>query len=61
MSAAVPRVVVDPVTRIEGHLRIEAATDAPQLVPGTDTERRGPRPAAGEAADPGLGPADVSN
>jgi len=28
MSAATPRVVVDPVTRIEGHLRIEAATDA---------------------------------
>src|SRR5512139_3990061 len=27
MSAATPRVVVDPVTRIEGHLRIEAATD----------------------------------
>jgi len=28
MSAATPRVVVDPITRIEGHLRIEAATDA---------------------------------
>jgi hydrogenase large subunit len=28
MSAANGRVVVDPVTRIEGHLRIEAATDA---------------------------------
>jgi hydrogenase large subunit len=28
MSAATPRVVVDPVTRIEGHLRIEAETDA---------------------------------
>jgi hydrogenase large subunit len=28
MSAVTPRVVVDPVTRIEGHLRIEAATDA---------------------------------
>src|SRR5512139_2890314 len=28
MSVATPRVVVDPVTRIEGHLRIEAATDA---------------------------------
>jgi len=28
MSAAAPRVVVDPITRIEGHLRIEAATDA---------------------------------
>ena len=27
MSAATPRIVVDPVTRIEGHLRIEAATD----------------------------------
>ena len=40
---------------------IEAVTDAPQLVPGTDTERRGPRPAAGEAADAGLGPADLSS
>jgi cell division protease FtsH len=38
---------------------IEAVTDAPQLVPGTDTERRGPRPAAGESADAGIGPADV--
>ena len=28
MNAATPRVVVDPITRIEGHLRIEAATDA---------------------------------
>ena len=28
MSAATPRVVVDPITRIEGHLRIEAETDA---------------------------------
>ncbi len=28
MSAGAPRVVVDPVTRIEGHLRIEASTDA---------------------------------
>ena len=28
MSTATPRVVVDPITRIEGHLRIEAATDA---------------------------------
>ncbi len=28
MSAAAPRVVVDPITRIEGHLRIEAETDA---------------------------------
>jgi hydrogenase large subunit len=28
MSAVNPRVVVDPITRIEGHLRIEAATDA---------------------------------
>jgi hydrogenase large subunit len=28
MSAATPRVVVDPITRIEGHLRIEAAIDA---------------------------------
>ena len=28
MSAATPPVVVDPITRIEGHLRIEAATDA---------------------------------
>ena len=27
MSATKPRIVVDPVTRIEGHLRIEAATD----------------------------------
>ena len=27
MSAATPRVVVDPITRIEGHLRIEAETD----------------------------------
>ena len=27
MSAAQPRIVVDPVTRIEGHLRIEADTD----------------------------------
>jgi len=27
MSAAKPRIVVDPVTRIEGHLRIEAVTD----------------------------------
>ena len=28
MSAAAPRVVVDPITRIEGHLRIEAEMDA---------------------------------
>src|SRR5512136_1248537 len=28
MSAATPRVVVDPITRIEGHLRIEAETDS---------------------------------
>ncbi|NJD32483.1 MAG: nickel-dependent hydrogenase large subunit [Gammaproteobacteria bacterium] len=28
MNAAAPRVVVDPITRIEGHLRIEAETDA---------------------------------
>ena len=28
MSATAPRVVVDPITRIEGHLRVEAETDA---------------------------------
>jgi hydrogenase large subunit len=32
MSAATGRVVVDPVTRIEGHLRIEAATDADRRI-----------------------------
>jgi hypothetical protein len=45
---------------------IEASTGTPQLVPGTEAERRAPpppplpRPAAGEAADTGLGPADIS-
>jgi hydrogenase large subunit len=32
MSAAARRVVVDPVTRIEGHLRIEVATDADRRI-----------------------------
>jgi hydrogenase large subunit len=32
MTAATGRVVVDPVTRIEGHLRIEAATDAERRI-----------------------------
>ena len=45
---------------------IEASTGTPQLVPGTEAERRAPpppplpRPAAGEATDTGLGPADIS-
>jgi hypothetical protein len=37
---------------------VEAATGTPQLVPGTEAERRPPRPATPEAADPGLGAAD---
>ena len=55
MSTDTPRVVVDPITRIEGHLRIEAETDADgaitqaysagTMVRGIEIILRGPRPA----------------
>ncbi|NQW48572.1 MAG: cell division protein FtsH, partial [Planctomycetes bacterium] len=39
---------------------IEASLGAPQLVPGTEAERRTPRTLPGDASELGLGPADVS-
>ena len=39
---------------------IEASLGAPQLVPGTEAERRTPRTLPGDASELGLGPADAS-
>jgi cell division protease FtsH len=39
---------------------IESAMGTPQLVPGTETERRVPRPVSPESADAVLGPGEVS-